>query len=141
MFSRCLKYIFFFCKFEQCWTKALFKHLKKTSQRHFRRFPRQTAKATYEDVFKISKTHLFWKSNQFLSTPLFRQLMQTSANCLGRISKTNQYRIFLVKVPFNWPWDPDIRLAISLYLFFEFSKFDKSTALGLFTFRCKNLII
>ena len=98
MFSRCLN-IFFFCKFEQCWTKALFKHLKKTSQRHFRRFPRQTAKATYEDVFKISKTHLFWKSNQCLSTPLFRQLIQTSAICLGRISKTNQYLIFLIKVP------------------------------------------
>ena len=49
-------------------------------------FNHYTAKTTYEDVFRISKRQLL---------PLFGQVVLTSGNCLGSISKTNQYRIFL----------------------------------------------
>ena len=93
-----------FCKSKQCLTKTLFRHLKKTSQRHL-----QTVKTTYEDAFKIFKRQLLCKSNHCLSKPLFRQLVTTSVNCLGRISKTNQYGIFLANLaPFNWPWYLDL---------------------------------
>ena len=70
---------------------------------------------------------------------VFRQLIWTYANCLGRISKTNQYNIFLSNLAtFNWPWYHDIRLVTSLYLFLKFS--DATIALGLFTSGCNNMI-
>ena len=82
MRPRCLKDSFF-CKSKQCLTKALIRHLKKTSQKCLQ----DTAKTTHEAVFKISKRQLlFCRSNQCLSKPLCRQLIHTSASCLGRIS-------------------------------------------------------
>ena len=85
MRPRCLKDSFF-CKSKQCLTKALIRHLKKTSQKCLQ----DTAKTTHEAVFKISKRQLlFCRSNQCLSKPLCRQLIHTSASCLGRISSVS----------------------------------------------------
>ena len=70
MLSRCLKDSFF-ANLSSVQQRPCLDILKS----HFRYTQTcvlDTAKTTYEDVFKISKRQLFCKSNQCLSKPLFR---------------------------------------------------------------------
>lgn len=95
MILRCLRDSFF-CKSKQ--QKPWLDILKKTSHKYLQ----DTAKTTYETVFKITKRQLFYNSNQCLSRPLFWQHIRTFANCLENISRCLAINFFDIQGSQGW---------------------------------------
>ena len=89
-----------FCKSKQCLTKALFRLLKNTFQRHLR----SVSKTLPRQVMKTFSRNLRDSYFANLTNVWANKFILTSENCLGRRQRqeksdeTNQYIIFLVNV-------------------------------------------
>ena len=113
-----------FWRSKQCVTKALFGVSKTLLRKFTKTFLSKTCFANPINVWVCHYLHnLYWHLQ--IVHDVYPRYFYICSHFLANLA------------PFDWPWYPDIGLVTSLYLFLQFSKFDKTIALGFFNFGYK----